>query len=101
MDFLHLWSAFNEVRDDEEVIVFWVKSDLRKSARLFSKIMPRMVVWICPKEAFELMTDRNFKPELGGVARHRAMSPLAKWVPPAMQSYDSDDVGRRPDLSDA
>jgi hypothetical protein len=29
------------------------------------------------------------------------MSPLAKWVPPAMQSYDSDDVGRRPDLSDA
>jgi hypothetical protein len=34
MDFLHLWSAFNEVRDDEEVIVFWVKSDLRKSARL-------------------------------------------------------------------
>jgi hypothetical protein len=94
LDFLHLWTAFNERRDDEEVIVFWVKSDLRKSVRLFSRIMPRLVVWICRKEAFELMTDRNFKPELDGLARHKAMSPLANWTPPVMQSYDAAEVGR-------
>jgi hypothetical protein len=88
-----LWSAFNQrgVRDDEEVIVFWAKSHLKMEARLLAPTMPRLLVWICPREAFELMTDLNFKPELTGVARFEAKRPRAKWTPEVMESYDPED----------
>jgi len=86
LDFLHLWKAFEErgVGDDEEVIVFWVKSDLKRYARLVSRVMPRLVVWICRKPAFELLTDLDFRPELTGQARFEAERPLAEWKPEVM-----------------
>jgi hypothetical protein len=85
-DFVHLWSAFNErgVRDDEEVIVVWSRRDLKKTARLVSMFMPKLCVMICPKGAFELMTDRNFKPELTGRERWEAQAPIAEWRPEVM-----------------
>ncbi len=85
-DFLHLWSAFNErgVQDDEEVLVFWTRRYLKSYARLMSKFMPRLWVMICPKQAFELMTDDGFKPELTGVARWEAQRPLVEWKPGVM-----------------
>src|SRR4051812_42869961 len=57
LDFRHLWNAFIErgVGDDEEVIVICVKSQLKRSARLVSKFMPSLCVWVCPRGAFELM----------------------------------------------
>jgi hypothetical protein len=93
IDFLHLWRAFNErgVRDDEEVIFFWVKSHLKSVARHLGATMPKLLVWICPREAFELMTDSNFKPELDGMARFNAERPRAKWTPEIMESYDPED----------
>lgn len=86
LDFLHLWKAFEErgIGEDEEVIVFWVKSSLKRYARFVSKVMPRLVVWVCPKHAFELMTDQSFRPELTGQARFEAQRPLAEWKPPVM-----------------
>jgi hypothetical protein len=85
IDFAHLWAAFKErgVREDEEVIVFWTKKNLKKSARLMSKFMPKLWVMICPKGAFELMTDANFMPELAGMARWEAQRPLIEWKPGA------------------
>ncbi len=85
-DFLHLWSAFNErgVREDEEVIVIWTRRHLKSYARLLSIFMPRLWVMICRKEAFELMTDANFKPELTGLARWEAQRPLVEWKPDVM-----------------
>jgi hypothetical protein len=46
--------------------------------------MPKLVVWICPKGAFKLMTDQTGRPELTGMARHRAMTPLVEWKPDVM-----------------
>ncbi len=85
-DFLHLWNAFNErgVRDGEEVLVFWTRRNLKSYARLMSKLMPRLWVMICPKQAFELMTDEGFKPELTGLARWEAQRPLVEWKPDVM-----------------
>ena len=68
-----MWDAFNErgVGDEEEVIVSWIKSNLKGSARLVSRFMPRLVVSICPKEAFELMMDQDFRSSRSGRTRLR------------------------------
>lgn len=86
MDFRHLWAAFNErgIRPDEEVIIFWNKKNLNWLAKLLSFIMPRFVVWICRKGAYELMNDPDCRPELRGIARFEAERPIVKWQPPVM-----------------
>ena len=66
LDFQHLWQAFKVrgVGDDEEVIVVWNKRNLNRVARWLSRGLPGLIVWICPKQAYELMTDPSFRPEL-------------------------------------
>lgn len=85
LDFLHLWAAFNErgVGEDEEVWVIWSKKNLKRHARLLSKVMPRLYVTIRPKDAYKLL-DPDFKPELTGDARYEAMLFVAEWVPDVM-----------------
>lgn len=85
-DFLHLWQAFYErgVEDDEEVLVFWSRRNLKRSARLVSRFMPRLWVMICPRQALELITDQDFKPELAGQARWDAQRALVEWKPDAL-----------------
>jgi hypothetical protein len=84
LDFQHLWQAFNVrgVADDEEVIVGWNKKGLSRPYRWFSRAMPGLrLVWVCPKGAYELMTDPTFRPELSAIERHNAGAPLAEWIP--------------------
>ena len=85
-DFLHLSSAFNErgVRSDEEVIVFWTRRHLKIHARLLSTFMPKLWVMVCPRDAFDVMTDPTFKPELTGTARWEAQAPIVEWKPAVM-----------------
>jgi hypothetical protein len=40
---------------------------------------------ICPKQAYEVMTDPSFRPELDGMERHRAASPIVRWEPEVME----------------
>ena len=86
MDFEHLWAAFKErtVKEDEEVIIFWTKTHYKGYAKLFSKFMPKLWVMICPKRAYELITNQNFKPEITGVARAKATLPIIDWKPEVM-----------------
>lgn len=86
IDFLHLWRAFNErgVGDDEEVIVFWLRSQLKWSARMMARTMPKLWVWICPAQAFEVMSDASFRPELSGQERWEAWAPIVDWKPEVM-----------------
>jgi hypothetical protein len=83
LDFLHLWTAFNErgVEEDEEVIVLWSKENLTRSARLVARFMPRLWVMVCRKNAYELMTDNDFMPELRGRERFDAMDAIVEWKP--------------------
>jgi len=87
MDFQHLWAAFKErgVQQDEEVIIFWSKKHLKSFAKIFSAFMPRLWVMICPKGAFELMTDPTSRPELQGEARFLAERPIVDWKPEVMK----------------
>jgi hypothetical protein len=85
-DFLHLWSAFKDrgVGDEEEVIIFWTRQFLKRYARPVAAFMPRLWVTVCPKDAFKLITDPSFKPELTGLARWDAERPIAEWKPTVM-----------------
>ena len=84
IDFRYLWAAFKErtVREDEEVIVVWTTKNYKRFTPSFG--MPRLLVWVCPKGAFEIMTDNTYKPELAGQARWNAMEPIAEWKPEVM-----------------
>jgi len=107
-DFAMLWAAFNqragvpgtrvEVRsskelnpsglgENEEVWLVWTRKRYRGSARLFSKFLPRLVVMVSRKGAFELATDRSgqIRPELKGEARAMVTLPLITWTPEVMK----------------
>ena len=86
VDFLHLWAAFRErgVKENEEVLISWYKKGLKTFAKIFSPFMPKLVVMICKKGAYELINDQNFKPELRGEARFNAERPIVEWKPEVM-----------------
>ncbi len=86
-DFAHLWAAFRERRlaDNEEAIIIWSKKHLKTYAKICSAFMPRLWVMICPKGAFEIMTDSNWKPELTGEARWIATKSAVEWKPEVMK----------------
>lgn len=87
LDFKHLWAAFKDrpLGDNEEVLMFWNKSQLKGYAKLFSRFMPRLQVMVCPEGAFKLLTDNKFRPELNGEARWNAMKPIVEWKPEVMR----------------
>lgn len=93
IDFLNLQKAFNDPLIKEgldkqytEVIFTWTKKHYKnKVYSLFSHTMPKLIVMICPKGAFELMTDQNYKPELQGEARFLAEKPIVEFKPEVMK----------------
>jgi hypothetical protein len=86
-DFQHLWMAFKErkIKQNEEVLIFWSKKYYKGIAKLLTAFMPRLWVMVCPKEAFEIMTDDNFKPELNAEERAHASLPIINWKPSVMR----------------
>jgi hypothetical protein len=64
IDFKHLWLAFKErgIKQDEEVLILWSKKQYKKIYKIFSAFLPRLWVMICPKGAFELETNPDYKP---------------------------------------
>jgi hypothetical protein len=86
LDFQHLWEATKErgISDNEELIIFYNKKYLKTYAKLFSAFMPRFWITICPKGAFELMKNPNYRPDLQGEARFLAKAPIVDWKPNVM-----------------
>jgi len=85
IDFMNLWAAFKEKREEEEVIIGYNKKNLKKFAKIFSSFMPKFRIMVCPRDTFEFMKDRNYKPELSGEARFLACKPRLEWIPGVMQ----------------
>ena len=74
-----MWLAFKErgIKHGEEVIIIWSRNHYTyKWLRLFSFLLPKLRVMICPKGAYELITDPECKPELTGEARAKASLPI-------------------------
>lgn len=86
IDFIHLWKAFNEKKEDNEVVIVWtVKHYKNFLYKLLSFMMPKLIVWVCQKGAYELMTNQNHKSELTGEARFLAERPIMEWKPEVME----------------
>ena len=88
LDFLHLWNAFKErrIKPEEEVLFLWTSKNYKNNLYKFlSPFMPKLWVMICQKGAFELITDRNYRPELQGEARFNAERSIVDWKPEVMK----------------
>lgn len=87
VDFMNLSEAIKErsVRENTEVLMFWNKKLLKGYAKLFSHLMPRFCFMLCPKGAFELITNNAHRPELRGEARFLATRPVMEWTPEVMK----------------
>jgi len=85
LDFQRLWWAFVErdLGDDETVFVVWSKRNLKATARLFSPFMPRLAVTIFKTEAWKLLSESGYRPDLGGEAKFLAELPIHHWQPGA------------------
>jgi hypothetical protein len=107
-DFAMLWAAFKQrtavpgtrvevhspealnpsgLGEDEEVWLVWTRQYYRGAARLFGSFLPRLVVMVSRKDAFEIVLDRKgrIRPELKGEARAMATLPLVTWTPEVMR----------------
>jgi hypothetical protein len=86
IDFGHLWAAFKErtVSEDEEVIIIWTRKNYKRFI-VASPMMPKLWVMVCPKGAFESMTDNMYNPELTGEAWWNSIKPIVEWKPDVMK----------------
>ena len=81
IDFLNLWSAFNErgVGENEEVLVFWSRKNYKTLARLLPSVgMPKLWVMICRAGAYEMWTDPQIETTSEG------LQTLVQWKPDVM-----------------
>lgn len=88
LDFTNLWRAYKErgINKEEEVLVFWSNKHYKSPLiKLASAIMPKLWIMVCKKGAYELMTDKNYKPELTGEARFLAERAIIEWKPDVME----------------
>jgi len=87
VDFRNLWAAFRErgIQENEEVLFIWSKQHYKNSIRLlFIKSLPSLWIMVCPQNAFELISNRNYRPDLAGEARYNALRPIVEWKPDVM-----------------
>ena len=82
-DFSRLWTAFVErgLGENEKLFIVWSKRNLRSATKLLSSFMPRLAVLIFKDDGYELLSNKDYRPELGGVARWEASKPVLHLQP--------------------
>ncbi|MEW6403664.1 MAG: hypothetical protein AB1649_17855 [Chloroflexota bacterium] len=90
IDLQHLLAALNEQKkenDQFEVLIIWTKTRYVNIVyKLLAAFMPRMIVMLCKKGAFEVMHDVAHRPELKGMDRMNAMLPVREWRPAVIEA---------------
>jgi hypothetical protein len=83
LDLQHLREAFAAKGNDPKMVVAieWSKRHLTGVRKLLSPFMPRLFIMVMHEDAFELLINRDMRPELRGEARANAMKPIAMWEP--------------------
>jgi hypothetical protein len=90
IDFTNLWKVFKErgVKEDEEVIIFWTTKHYKvKVFKILLTTMPKLIVWICRKNAFEVLNDRTHQvyKELSDEEWSDFIRPIEDYRPDIMQ----------------
>lgn len=82
---MDLTGAFKQKREEDEVLIIWTAKHYKKNLfKILSATMPKLIVWVCQKGAYELMIDQQYKPELIGEARILVEKQIIEWKPEAM-----------------
>jgi hypothetical protein len=85
-DFKNLSDAWKVRKEDEEILIFWsVRYYSSKVFKLFSAILPKLWIRICPKDSYKIESDNSFKPDLQGEARFLAAKAIKEWKPEVME----------------
>ncbi|HUD44469.1 MAG TPA: hypothetical protein VMR41_02935 [Patescibacteria group bacterium] len=87
IDFFSLWQIFKErkVSKAEEVNIVWTTKQYKYFfVKYISVLFPKLRIMVCPKEAFELLTDLNFRTDLTGKKRAMAEMPILDLKPDIM-----------------
>lgn len=73
--------------EGEEVLVVWTRHRYKPLiGAVPSVFLPKLIVMVCPAGAYELTTDEDSRPELGGEERFLASRPMATWIPNLMRA---------------
>jgi len=82
IDFLNMYRAFEEKKDDEEIDFLWTREHYKvKMLRHISRLYPKLIIRLHHEGALELLSDPNHRPELRGRARGEAAVYLKEWKP--------------------
>lgn len=83
LDFRNLWAAFRErsLATDEEVLMFWTRSNLRPIAKVFAPFMPKVRVMVWTRGAYERETGPALRRE---PATEFDLVPIVDWKPGVM-----------------
>jgi hypothetical protein len=86
LDYQHLSDAFqlHETNPETEVLIIWTKKNLKRSAKLFARFMPRMWVMLSRAESYEVMLDSNYQ-SASGLTVSEASIPIADWKPDVIE----------------
>jgi hypothetical protein len=87
IDFTNLWRVFKDrgVTEEEEVIVYWTTKHYKnKFLKHFSFGTPKLLIWICRKNTYEVLTDPKRR-ELDGNAWFDAIKPIEVIKPDVME----------------
>lgn len=81
-DFKNLSDAWKVRKENEEILIFWsVRQYSNKIFKLFSAILPKLWIRICPIDSFKIESDHSFKPDIQGESRFLATKAIKQWKP--------------------
>lgn len=62
-DFRSIYDAWNERKEDQEVLVVWSNKNYKNIVfKISQSILPKLIVWLCQKDAYQLLfTVTTFK----------------------------------------
>jgi hypothetical protein len=74
-----------ELLGGEEVWLTWTRNRYKAGAGLFMRLLPKLIVMVAKKGAFDLLRDPSLRPDLNGQSYAREVVPLITWTPEVME----------------
>jgi hypothetical protein len=67
-------------------LVVWTNDSYKNGMfKLLSKAMPKLVVWVCRKGAYKLISDSDYRPDLKDFERFDAKRPIFEIKPQVLK----------------
>lgn len=74
-----------ELLGGEEVWLTWTRKRYKRGVGLLQRFLPKLVVMVAKKGAFDLLREPSLRPDLQGQAYAMEVVPLITWTPEVME----------------